>query len=265
MNNIQEQYNYYVHDLGDPRVKNWYMLAAPLPTVIIIIIYLFLIYKFLPQLMRHRKPYKLTTLIRFYNLFQIISCTLLVHQLATPLSNPSYVWKCERFAYSRNPLALKRVSLSYYFYLIKVAEMVETVFFMMRKKNNQVSSLHVYHHVTTLITAWISGKYFSGGMVAFCMILNSFVHILMYSYYFLSSLGLHWQKYIAKWKPAITMLQMIQLITLVVHASQVLYFDDCNLPHIFFYFYAMNVTIIFFMFKNFFKENYFQNTLKKVS
>lgn len=49
----------------------------------------------------------------------------------------------------------------------------------------------------------------SGGMFAVPVMLNLFIHALMYSYYFLSSLGKEWQKRIARWKPKLTIAQMV--------------------------------------------------------
>ena len=37
------------------------------------------------------------------------------------------------------------------------------VFFILRKKNNQISFLHVYHHCTMIINWWLGVKYIAGG------------------------------------------------------------------------------------------------------
>jgi len=37
------------------------------------------------------------------------------------------------------------------------------VFFILRKKNNQVSFLHVYHHATMMLNWWIVAKYIPVG------------------------------------------------------------------------------------------------------
>lgn len=47
---------------------------------------------------------------------------------------------------------------------LKVVELIETVFFVLRKKDNQVSFLHVYHHVGTLMIVWMGVK-FAGGKI----------------------------------------------------------------------------------------------------
>lgn len=38
----------------------------------------------------------------------------------------------------------------WYLLLIKILDLVETVIFVLRKKNNQISILHLYHHVSSL-------------------------------------------------------------------------------------------------------------------
>lgn len=41
-------------------------------------------------------------------------------------------------------------------------ELVETAFFILRKKFSQVSSLHVYHHASTFFLSWIGVKFVGG-------------------------------------------------------------------------------------------------------
>ncbi|CAH1373747.1 unnamed protein product [Tenebrio molitor] len=256
---FSDQYNYFFYDLGDPRVENWFPISSPLPTLFLIGIYLLLVYVVLPRHMATREPYSLKTPIYYYNLFQIVACTTLVYNIVTPLAEPSYVMKCERFSYSLNARSMKRLTLSYYFYFIKVIELVETLFFILRKKYSQVSPLHVYHHVSTLALAWFFAKYYAGGLVSFCMMLNSSIHVLMYSYYFISSLGPIWQKKINKWKPILTVLQMVQFCILVAHSSQIILNEDCGLSSFSFYFYGSSLVVNFYMFWNFFKQNYLEN------
>lgn len=66
---------------------------------------------------------------------------------------------------------------------------------------------------------WFAVKFVPGGHGTFHAMLNSFVHILMYSYYGFSSLGTQYQKYFF-WKKYLTSIQMVSL----------------NLNHIFYFF-----------------------------
>jgi hypothetical protein len=52
----------------------------------------------------------------------------------------------------------------WFFYFSKLVEFLDTLFFILRKKNNQVSVLHVYHHSTMPFIWWIAVKWFAGGM-----------------------------------------------------------------------------------------------------
>lgn len=50
----------------------------------------------------------------------------------------------------------------YMYHVFKIIDLLDTVFFVLRKKNNQVSFLHVYHHVavmwgTCMITNFVPG------------------------------------------------------------------------------------------------------------
>lgn len=82
------------------------------------------------------------------------------------------------------------------------------MFYVLRKKNQQASFLHVYHHLGILLAAWISGKYFPGGQAYFVGLFNSFTHAIMYCYYLASSANSEKVKQIW-WKKYLTMLQIV--------------------------------------------------------
>lgn len=71
-------------------------------------------------------------------------------------------WECKSVDYRPDPKPVRILQLTYQTYLLKLVELVETVFFVLRKKQNQVSKLHVYHHVSTVSLAWIMVKYNGG-------------------------------------------------------------------------------------------------------
>lgn len=143
----------------------------------------------------------------------------------------------------------------YYTYILKGIELIETIIFILRKKYNQVSKLHVYHHSSTFLLGWIGVKYIGGGMATFPIMINSMIHILMYTYYLLSSFGPKWQKRLMKWKPKLTMLQMIQFCILIAQSLLVLN-PNCKVQKQILLFYLPNVLLIFRMFYNFYRKNY---------
>ena len=52
--------------------------------------------------------------------------------------------------------------LCYVYYLSKLSEFADTIFFVLRKKKSQISWLHLYHHSLTPIEAWILTKFLAG-------------------------------------------------------------------------------------------------------
>uniref|UniRef100_A0A8C3K4B0 Elongation of very long chain fatty acids protein n=1 Tax=Calidris pygmaea TaxID=425635 RepID=A0A8C3K4B0_9CHAR len=96
----------------------------------------------------------------------------------------------------------------WWFFFSKVIELLDTVFFILRKKQEQVTFLHVYHHATMLFNWWSGVKYVPGGQAFFIGMLNSFVHIFMYGYYALASLGPQMHRYLW-WKRYLTIMQLV--------------------------------------------------------
>jgi hypothetical protein len=45
------------------------------------------------------------------------------------------------------------------FIMLRIIEFIETVMFVLRKKQNQVSPLHVYHHISTVCLLWVFFNY----------------------------------------------------------------------------------------------------------
>ena len=59
------------------------------------------------------------------------------------------------------------------YFLVKLVDLLDTVFFVLRKKQNQVSFLHVYHHVGMVLGSWGGVKFLPGGHVTF---LGQYIH-----------------------------------------------------------------------------------------
>jgi len=97
----------------------------------------------------------------------------------------------------------------WWYYFSKLLEFCDTIFFILRKKDKQLTFLHVYHHSTMFSLWWIGIKWVPSGSTFLPAMVNSFIHVLMYSYYGLSALGPHISKYLW-WKKYLTILQLIQ-------------------------------------------------------
>ncbi|XP_068894323.1 very long chain fatty acid elongase AAEL008004-like [Tenebrio molitor] len=249
------KYDYYLNEMEDPRVKDWIGVSSPATLLSIIGIYLFSIYALLPSYMKNRKPYSLKSVLYYYNIFQIVSCSVITYGVLTSGWTTTYSWSCQPVDYSDNPEALSMLNWCYCCYLLKGIELLETVLFILRKKYNQVTNLHVYHHCSTLFLAWLGVKYIGGGMATFPIFVNCIVHVFMYTYYLLASLGEEWQRRVASWKPKLTTFQMVQFCIILAHALQSLH-PDCHVPKQFLLIYVPNVLLVFYMFWQFYQQNY---------
>ncbi|CAH1124258.1 unnamed protein product [Ceutorhynchus assimilis] len=199
----------FIASREDQRVSGWLFVSSFWPTINIILIYLTSIYIVLPIFMKNREPYKLNTILKFYNIFQIITCAFIVYWcLTSGWIQGDFTIGCQAVDYSSSPRALSLLQGFQWAYFLKITELLETVFFVLRKKNKQVTKLHVYHHSSTLIMNYFICRFVGGGMASVTVIINSLVHILMYTYYYLASLGPAWQKPLEKWKPRLTIVQM---------------------------------------------------------
>jgi len=58
----------------------------------------------------------------------------------------------------------------WWFYISKLLELMDTVIFILRKKTNQISFLHVFHHASMFFLWWIGVKWVAGGMCTFSLL-----------------------------------------------------------------------------------------------
>lgn len=115
---------------------------------------------------------------------------------------------CEPSDFSDNPQSVKLLSLLWNYYILKYIDLLDTVFFILKKSERQVTFLHVYHHAGVVMLSFVVVKFLGGGHSAYLAFINSLVHTVMYFYYFLSVKD---KKYVSvRWKKVITQLQLVK-------------------------------------------------------
>ncbi|XP_011867515.1 PREDICTED: elongation of very long chain fatty acids protein AAEL008004 isoform X2 [Vollenhovia emeryi] len=251
---IYDGYRDLMDNKSDPRVSDWSMMSSPFPTLAICLLYAYFVKVLGPKLMENRKPFDLRKVMIWYNLFQVIFSTWLFNECLVTGWGGQYSFRCQPVDYSNNPLALRMARGCWWYYISKFFEFTDTIFFVLRKKNDHISTLHVIHHGCMPMSVWFGVKFTPGGHSTFFGFLNTFVHIVMYSYYLLAALGPQIQPYLW-WKKYLTTLQMIQFILVVAHAFQ-LFFIDCNYPKAFGWWIGMHALMFYFLFRNFYNEAY---------
>jgi len=106
----------------------------------------------------------------------------------------------------------------YHFYISKLYEFMDTYIMLYRGKLDQVSFLHVYHHVGVFFTCWLIARVAPGGDPWLPTAANAGVHIIMYSYYFLCTMmpdPAQRKKYLW-WGKYLTQLQIAQFVLYLV-------------------------------------------------
>jgi fatty acid elongase 3 len=140
----------------------------------------------------------------------------------------------------------------YVFYLSKFYELLDTVLMVLKKR--RLNFLHVYHHCIVIPLFYV---YMTTGMVSqwILVVANSAVHVLMYYYYAMATVGVSvW------WKKYITQAQIIQFIIdltatwpypLLYHSAQ-----GCS-GSMRGWFFGQAVGLSFFkLFRDFYKSSY---------
>jgi hypothetical protein len=103
------------------------------------------------------------------------------------------------------------MELCYWSLYFRFLDLLDTFFFVANKKFGHITNLHVVHHFLIPIYGWILTRFVPGGNDCFAGFLNFFVHVIMYTYYFLASLGPGFKKYLW-WKKYLTRLQLVQFV-----------------------------------------------------
>ncbi|KPI98123.1 Elongation of very long chain fatty acids protein 7 [Papilio xuthus] len=238
-------------------VDQWFLMKTPLPMIFLTASYLSFVLKLGPKYMESRKPFKLTTVITVYNILQVAySCALLYigHNLISTygLLSSSCLMEAEDTKW-------KVTTSIYYYFFAKVTELMDTIFFVLRKKYNQVTFLHIYHHSLMMWGSWVSLKYEPSYGTIFLGTLNSFVHIIMYTYYALSAFP-DLSKYLW-WKKYITMMQLIQFMCIIVHAAASQFFSGCPPSYTLLMTIMLNAALFIYLFGQFYINSY-RNTQK---
>nr|XP_055023619.1 elongation of very long chain fatty acids protein 7a [Misgurnus anguillicaudatus] len=248
-------YDNWIKD-ADPRTEDWLLMSSPLPQTIIISLYIYFVVSLGPRLMENRKPFELKRVLVVYN-FSVVAYSLyMCYEFVMSGWGTGYSFHCDLVDYSQSPQAMRMAWTCWLYYFSKFIEMLDTVFFVLRKKHSQVTFLHVFHHSIMPFTWWFGVRFSPGGSGTFHGLLNCIVHVIMYTYYGLSALGPAYQKFLW-WKKHLTSMQLIQFIIVTCHISQYFFMKDCPLQYpIFIYIIALYGLIFLILFLNFWYHAY---------
>jgi len=198
-----------------------------------------------------------------YNVSQIFLCAYMTIEAGMLAYRHGYsAMPCNAFNIKDPPVA----NLLWLFYVSKVWDFWDTIFIVLGKKHRQLSFLHVYHHTTIFLFYWINSNVNYDGDIFLTVLLNGFIHTVMYTYYFIC---MHTKdKKTGKslpiwWKSSLTSFQLLQF-TLMMAQSSYLVFKGCDQL-------SLRITIVYFayilslfvLFAQFFVQSYMTPKKKK--
>lgn len=207
--------------------------------------------------MRNREAFNLRYVIILYNAFQVCyNAYILVRSIVEPL-----FWK---YLFSFGCAQVTPQEEKYYNVLIYIAiwhatvnrmmDLLDTVFFILSKKQNHVTFLHVQHHFLIVTILWVCGKYFTGQEFTMSFICNTTVHMIMYFYYFLAALGPAYKKYLW-WKKYLTIIQIVQFVIIIIYMIASFWLS-CGYNQQIIWLLIGNVSINLVLFLNFYFKTY---------
>jgi hypothetical protein len=191
-----------------------------------------------------------------YNVSQIMLCAYMtIEGCLLAFRNGYTVTPCVGYN-TENPAV---ANLLWLFYVSKAWDFWDTIFIIIGKKWRQLSFLHVYHHITIFLFYWLNTKAYYDGDVYLTIVLNGFIHTVMYTYYFIcmhtkdpqtgKSLPI-W------WKSSLTMMQLMQFITMMSQGSYLLVTGCPDISLRITATYVVYILTLFFLFAQFFVNSY---------
>ncbi|CAG2116605.1 unnamed protein product [Medioppia subpectinata] len=257
-------HQYWV-DETDDRIKPYVLIGGgPELFVTLMLLWLIFVVKLGPNLMANQKPFVLRKTLMVYNLILVVINAYFAYTAAKWLDYGFKPWFVGLTA--RNQLSDKAVAeipeKIFYFYT-KLIDLFDTIFFVLRKKSNQITFLHVYHHFIIPVFGYIAVKLFPQTiMVEVVCFVNSIVHTVMYSYYLLSSFGPWIQPYLW-WKRYITRIQLLQFVIYGVAVLMGVYYGLHNdYPIALQWLSIWQPFMFFYMFYRFYVNSYNKNKVQ---
>lgn len=242
------------------------MLSNGLLNVLMLVsLYLITVLYVGPRIMLNRKPLEIKNLIRLYNASMILINIYLIKRALTLVDNGRSFFNCKgvEMDFSRVD---EIATITELFLLSRLADFLDTIWFVLRKKQSHISFLHVFHHSYVPTVAYIATRWIPvvPNAMSFPFI-NSAIHVVMYAYYLLATFP-SIRQYLW-WKRYLTALQMLQFVTVLIY-------------NIFGYFYfprvcgksqtpalvgsLISAVIFLVLFNSFYRKAYLNNTINKM-
>lgn len=209
---LETDYGYFC----DQRDKSLFMLSNGIMNVVAIVsAYLFTVLFVGPKIMQERKPLEIKTLIRFYNAAMILVNIYLIKRALSLVDQGRSFFNCKGVELDYEQVDEIAI-ISELFLWSRLADFLDTIWFVLRKKHSHISFLHVFHHSYVPTVVYVASRWTPVVPISMAFpFINSAVHVVMYTYYLLATFPqlrphLWWKRYL-------TALQMTQFVLVLVY------------------------------------------------
>lgn len=270
---LEKSIDYLVDDVwlnsGDARTREFpFIGTGPWKLLCATGAYLLLIKHLLPKLMNFKKSgFELAWPLRVYNLSMVLANLFAFVHAARILSWGTKCFGCQLVdANDKSEQTMELLHYGWLFLISRLIEWLDTIFFVLRKRERQITKLHVFHHSFVPLLSWTYLKYHPSYTMAFFPFINSFVHSIMYSYYFLATFGPKIQPYLW-WKRYLTSIQMTQFVLILVQLATIPLSADerCNYPRGLVYFAFAGAILFLWLFYAYYIDTYTKKPKQKLN
>jgi elongation of very long chain fatty acids protein 4 len=130
----------------DPVTHSWFLCGSPWPMIFITSGYLLSVYYGKQWMSKRSKPFNVRLAVIIYNFIAIAVNAYVVFLSLRTITAKSYRVFCQGVMHDKEDLYLSKAV--WWYYISKAFEFWDTWFFILNKKFDHISILHVYHHAT---------------------------------------------------------------------------------------------------------------------
>lgn len=135
-------------EYGDDRVRDWFLMSSPFSLISILIFYVILTKFIIKPFMKNREPLKLKSIIIVWNSLKIILNLILFYIIIKNGMLNDHSFTCQPIDRSDNEEALFAITICWFVMLAKLLDLLDTVFMLLKKKDEQVTFLHTFHYLS---------------------------------------------------------------------------------------------------------------------
>ncbi|CAH1396843.1 unnamed protein product [Nezara viridula] len=212
--------------------------------------------------MKNKQPFPLMIPMLIYNIVQLLMNLHLFYMSYLLLGLRVFsFWSDECYPVTAANLVVnvkdEILIITYFCTVNKIFDLCETVFYVLMKKREKVTTLHVYHHISTLTLAILMDRLDSREEILMKILaINTIGNSVMQLHFLLTGINLTYQKLIFMKKFVTVTLTVEVTMSLIMVVRLLLY---CNVPLFFTIIWMIHLTTLIVLFVKHYNTAYIKN------